>query len=166
MAKLAAFVLGIIILTGVAFPLWAGAWPQTRNDIDESLKEKGLLGTIGPLVHGLAPTPQQDYPGYERLHADVDEPEDYTDDPSEIVINVLQDHGYHGPITINPRWSTYEVVHSRNPGDWASIWCDGRPAPSPVHPYYEDFNGDFRTCDKFFSQGRGEITLRALTYKW
>lgn len=75
----------------------------------------------------------------------------------------LKEGCYAWNYTLPGRWGSYQVTKSRNPGDWATMWCDGRLTPSPVYQSYEDFHGEFLNCGAFALQGKGTITFKRLT---
>jgi hypothetical protein len=69
------------------------------------------------------------------------------------------------------RWESFWIQKSRNVGDWASVWCEGRPTPGPVRPYTTDMGGSMVNCGPpgqgatFAIQGRGTITFRGTQIK-
>jgi hypothetical protein len=100
---------------------------------------------------------------------------DYTKtNPEQITIN-LREGGYCDRYILPLAWNYYFGQKSQNPGDYASLWCNGSPNPGPVRPdsvaYMADANtyaqgGDFHNChqpgentDDFYVQGRGTILL-------
>jgi hypothetical protein len=171
MAKLATYALVGIILLGVLFPPWALTWSKTRDEIGKSLAEKGVAATLGA---GLTPSSQdpKNYPGYERKIVGAADLGRSVNGPSDITTVKLETGGFHGPVRVDPRINNFEVAHSRNPGDWISVWCGNRTAPNRIHSTNEEFGtNEFRYCydragltTEFYVQGHGEVTVRTLSY--
>ena len=87
---------------------------------------------------------------------------DHTNDKDTPRIKfTLQEGCYAGDYKLpNANWSGSEEVKSRNLGDWASVWCQGRPNPSRIYYWYEDFHDEFLSCRVFALQGKGWIAFK------
>jgi hypothetical protein len=65
-------------------------------------------------------------------------------------------------------WQTFEIQKSQNPGDYVSVWCNGRANPGPLVPFFTAGTGGalenscFAGMDRsanFHVQGKGTLTL-------
>ncbi len=46
LSGVATFILIVILVAGVLFPMWSSTWGTTRNELDQSLAKDGLIATI------------------------------------------------------------------------------------------------------------------------
>ncbi len=87
---------------------------------------------------------------------------DRTKDDSTPIIKFTSKEGcYAGDFKLPEiNWDRSEEFKSRNPGDWMSVWCEGRAEPSRIYYWYEDFHDEFLNCRIFSLQGKGWIAFR------
>jgi hypothetical protein len=56
---------------------------------------------------------------------------DYSNDRRKRITIAMGEGCYGDHITLPTSWSTFTVSKTQNPGDYASIWCDGQQ-PGPI----------------------------------
>jgi hypothetical protein len=105
----------------------------------------------------------------------IDDPAlDYSSKDIEKIELTAASGGFKGWFRAPKNWATMMIEKSQNQGDWVSLWCDGRNAPSRIYHSYEK-SFDQRDIDYCFDredqsmtfrfQGRGTITLHRLSMK-
>lgn len=161
--------LWLIFIVWAIFPHRESTWPAKADTMDNSLAARqGVAAMVAPSSERPATNAQS---GNQFCGEGA---QNFAQTKTgEVSIALHQNGGcYRGPIAFPKNWDGYRIFLSRNPGDWAQVWCDGQATPRPKRSGDEKFGGDFYGCmsshditTTFFARGQGTILFRATTYR-